>query len=284
MNKDTKLFYSILNSHLKKVDYSKNNRTLSFGMSYRSNEDSEEVLFIDNFIQDYFNKTSKASFYRMINDRHWNNKPSYCYYGAFEAEWIPALCSIKRMIDLFASDTEKLKTILLKGTGIWQYFAMKEISYMEITKRMYERMLKNSDARVKKYAVKKAPIKTLARVFSQGITKNRQLQEIYKQRLFENGYLFAFEFKLSHFTTWNGIYESRKFISKSNAKNYLDFFTNNKDEIYKTLNNSKWLKMRMENVLSYAMARVDEKELYSFINIDSETLFRRKKLKELSGL
>lgn len=294
MNKDTKLFLE----HLKlfsenlspiMIKHNMSDRTLCHisGRYYNSNNKASAQEVSDCFdvsMKDYFQKTSKASLYRMMSDPFWNNKPSFVSYYSSKKEanaLLPYIIyAVSNIADLLGSEKEKLIFVLSKSTGLWQYMLLQYVSVLDIKDSTMKKMIVSKDIKVKSFAIRNAKINLLVNAFGDREIKNKGIKRLVNKRFKDAGIHPITKLDINSFVGYYNLSDVRHSVTKVNSKQILDFISENKEAI-KEKNNNSWSQMILEDIIYKCVSNLPDSDVFSYINLDLDVMFKRKRLSEI---
>lgn len=290
VKKDTLIFDGYVTTFLNKCKTVSEKYNLSYRHfpyllhSYGANEEVRVQLIelADSVIDIYFKNNSKASFLRMVSDSFWNRKPFFTYnltdQEAFHAYRVFVM---QRIIDLISSDNVKINKLMSKGKGLWMYLCISRVSTPMIKRSSWNNMLKSKDGRVLGFAVKKAPPKQLVSAFESVKIKNKSILRKYNKRMRDLNMPPKIDLSVETFTRYYSLASLKNCISKDNAREILDFYSNNQEEISNNNGNNYYMKSYIKQVVDRCTSMIDDKELFSYINIDVDSLYKRSALNSI---
>ena len=142
-------------------------------------------------------------------------------------------------------------------------------------------MLKSKDSRVLGFAIKKAPAKQLIAELGSVKIKNKSILRKYNKRMRDLNISSKILLSISMFARYYDLANLRNSVSKDNAKDILNFYSNNQIEITKSIGNNHWLKSSMKDLIDKCTSMISDDELFSYLNIDIDTLYKRSSLKSI---
>ena len=80
------------------------------------------------------------------------------------------------------------------------------------------------------------------------------------------------------FSRYYNLASLRNCVSKNNAKDILDFYSNHQDEIFSQIGGNHWMKHSLQDLLNKCTSMISEEELFSYVNIDSDGMYKRARL------
>lgn len=290
MNKDTKKFLEYIGV-AKDIIISSSGKTHKIIYSLY-NRNSDEVTKrleteVDKVIKRYFKENSKASFYRVISDKYWNNKASYVSYyslrGSEEHQnYSYAIKVVTRIVDLLSSDIKNIEKIIKSSTGLWTYLSLSYINNNDISSHTMKKLLYSKDRRVLGYAINNCTIKHLIERFEGEKIRNKNTLRKYNKRMKDAGISPRVFLEVSSFTQYQSLYDLLRSVNRSSAIAILDFYSNNKEEILEGSNYS-WHKRYHKQILEKALSFVSDENVFSYVNLDIDIMYKRKQMREIIG-
>lgn len=297
MNKDTKLFLEHIEIFMKDVQPILNKNSLNpssisnicFSRLPSNSVSTEIINCFENSMSVYFRKFNKKSFYSMTSDSFWNNKQSYVSFykktNSKKTDYLRPyyLFAISYILDLLRTDASKYKKLLHNSTGLWQYSIILycQVSVVDISKSTIKKMLLSKDSRVARFAIDKAPISIILSTFKHKEIRNHNFLKRYNKRMKDAGIEPMLLFGENIFSDYSKIYELETLVTKNNSKKILDFYCENKDSVKNT---NIWTTERCRSLLRKCIANLSDSDMFLYVDVDIETMFKRKKISSIIKL
>jgi hypothetical protein len=178
------------------------------------------------------------------------------------------------------SEKEKLIFVLSKSTGLWQYMLLQYVSVLDIKDSTMKKMIVSKDIKVKSFAIRNAKINLLVNAFGDREIKNKGIKRLVNKRFKGAGIHPITKLDINSFFGYYNLSDVRHSVTKVNSKQILDFISENKEAI-KEKNNNSWSQMILEDIIYKCVSNLPDSDVFSYINLDLDVMFKRKRLSEI---